>query len=147
MKQLAKIAALVGLILGGSSCEVILPLSVMGTTGATVLGMTYIIANADSRKQVVENDKQKSEESHVTSIVDQGAHKVVTKQDGSTTTIVDHGAHKFIHSSDGTTSTVIDHGAHKIVHNSDGTTTTVVDHGAHKVVIKPDGTHEIVVVH
>ena len=166
MKRLAKIVALVGLILGATSCEVLLPLAAIGTSAASVAAAAYIVVNAEPSEQTVEQDNQQSEKSHITSVNKTGAHTVVTKSDGSTTTIVDHGAHKIIHNSDGTTATVIDHGAHKIVtksdgttstmidhgahkfiHNSDGTTSTVIDHGAHKIVVNPDGSHNVVVAH
>ncbi len=144
MKRLGKFLIIGVLALVATSCEVLLPLAVFGTSAASVATAAYIVTNAEPSEPVAEEGERS--ESHITSVTESGAHTIITKSDGSTTTIVDHGAHKFIHKSDGTTSTVIDHGAHKIIHNSDGSTSTVVDHGAHKIVISPDGTHQVIVV-
>ncbi|MBR5829991.1 MAG: hypothetical protein IKY63_01895 [Tidjanibacter sp.] len=145
MKRIGKLLLITLLAIGATSCEVVLPLLVVGTTAVGSAGAIYLAATSGANidQQVTASDSN----GKVVNVIKSGAHTIVTDSEGGTTTVIDHGAHKIVTHSDGSSSTIIDHGAHKIIHNSDGTSATVADHGAHKVVTDSNGNTRIVVVH
>ncbi len=145
MKRIGKLLLITLLAIGATSCEVVLPLLVVGTTAVGSAGAICLAATSGANidQQATASDSN----GKVVNVIKSGAHTIVTDSEGGTTTVIDHGAHKIIHNSDGTSAIVADHGAHKIVTHSDGSSSTIIDHGAHKVVTDSNGNTRIVVVH
>lgn len=132
MKRIYKALLIIGLTIGGTSCSTLYPLAI---TGATVAGAAYIVANAtEPNNTVVVNQNgdhvvvTDAEETKVITCHTAGNTTTINHSNGTHATIIDNGAHKVVSKSDGTSATIIDHGAHKVIIGSDGSHKVVVTH-------------------